>query len=94
MIAELGHFALILAFALALPQAVFGLAGAHWRRPQWMTLTTRAVAGQFVFTAAAFGCLAYSFYVNDFSVLYVAQSSTSRASALFETGVTQFPASR
>ena len=29
MIAELGHFALILAFCLTLPQAFFGLAGAH-----------------------------------------------------------------
>src|SRR5688572_24579770 len=77
MAAELGHFALILAFCLALPQAFFGLAGAQYRRPHWMTLTTRAVAGQFVFTAFAFACLAYSFYLNDFSVLYVAQNSNS-----------------
>jgi cytochrome c-type biogenesis protein CcmF len=77
MAAELGHFALILAFCLALPQAFFGLAGAAYRRPHWMTLTTRAVAGQFVFTAFAFACLAYSFYLNDFSVLYVAQNSNS-----------------
>ena len=42
MAAELGHFALILAFCLALPQAFFGLAGAAYRRPHWMTLTTRA----------------------------------------------------
>jgi cytochrome c-type biogenesis protein CcmF len=77
MAAELGHFALILAFCLALPQAFFGLAGAAYRRPHWMTLTSRAVAGQFVFTAFAFACLAYSFYLNDFSVLYVAQNSNS-----------------
>jgi len=77
MITEIGHFALILAFCLALPQAFFGLAGAAYRRPHWMTLTTRAVAGQFVFTAFAFACLAYSFYSNDFSVLYVAQNSNS-----------------
>jgi cytochrome c-type biogenesis protein CcmF len=77
MPAELGHFALILAFCLALPQAFFGLVGAAYRRPHWMTLTTRAVAGQFVFTAFAFACLAYSFYLNDFSVLYVAQNSNS-----------------
>src|SRR5678815_4330502 len=77
MAAELGHFALILAFCLALPQAFFGLVGAAYRRPHWMTLTTRAVAGQFVFTAFAFACLAYSFYWNDFSVLYVAQNSNS-----------------
>src|SRR5678815_2689180 len=42
-----------------------------------MALTTRAVAGQFVFTAFAFACLAYCFYRNDFSVLYVAQNSNS-----------------
>jgi cytochrome c-type biogenesis protein CcmF len=77
MAAELGHFALILAFCLALPQAFFGLAGAAYRRPHWMALTTRAVAGQVVFTAFAFACLAYSFYWNDFSVLYVAQNSNS-----------------
>ncbi len=39
MAAELGHFALILAFCLALPQAFFGLAGAAYRRPHWMALT-------------------------------------------------------
>src|SRR5918994_1951590 len=83
MAAELGHFALILAFCLALPQAVFGLAGAAYRRPHWMALTNRAVAGQFVFTAFAFACLAYSFHVNDFSVLYVAQNSNSELPTLF-----------
>jgi cytochrome c-type biogenesis protein CcmF len=77
MTAELGHFALILAFCLTLPQAFFGLAGAAYRRPHWMALTTRAVAGQFVFTGFAFACLAYAFYQNDFSVLYVAQNSNS-----------------
>jgi cytochrome c-type biogenesis protein CcmF len=77
LIAELGHFALILAFCLALPQAFFGLAGAAYRRPHWMALSSRAVAGQFVFAAFAFGCLSYAFYQNDFSVLYVAQNSNS-----------------
>src|SRR5688500_12171970 len=77
MTAELGQFALILAFCLTLPQAFFGLAGAAYRRPHWMALTTRAVAGQFVFTAFAFACLSYAFYQNDFSVLYVAQNSNS-----------------
>lgn len=77
MIIELGHFALILAFCLTLPQAFFGLVGAHKRQPHWMAVANRAVAGQFVFTACAFGCLAYAFLQNDFSVLYVAQNSNS-----------------
>ena len=83
MSAELGHFALILAFCLSLPQAFFGLAGAAWRKPHWMALTTRAVAGQFVFTAISFACLAYAFYLNDFSVLYVAQNSNSELPAFY-----------
>ena len=77
MSAELGHFALILAFCVTLPQAFFGLAGAAWRRPQWMALSRRAAAGHFVFMAVAFACLSYVFYVNDFSVLYVAHNSNS-----------------
>jgi cytochrome c-type biogenesis protein CcmF len=78
MIIELGHFALILALCLTLAQAFFGLAGAAWRKPHWMVVTRRAVAGQFVMTACAFAALAYAFYVNDFSVLYVAQNSNSQ----------------
>jgi cytochrome c-type biogenesis protein CcmF len=77
MAAELGHFALILAFCLTLPQAFFGLVGAHLRRPHWIALTNRAVAGQWVFTLVSFACLSYAFYQNDFSVLYVAQNSNS-----------------
>ncbi|AMN47034.1 cytochrome C biogenesis protein [Steroidobacter denitrificans] len=77
MAAELGHFALILAFCLSLPQACFGLAGAAWRRPSWMALAVRAVVGHFVFASIAFGCLSWAFYQNDFSVLYVAQNSNS-----------------
>jgi cytochrome c-type biogenesis protein CcmF len=83
MAAELGHFALILAFCLSLPQAFFGLAGAHWRRPHWMALTNRAVAGQWVFTLFSFACLAYAFQQNDFSVLYVAQNSNSELPAMY-----------
>ena len=78
MIIELGHFALILALCLTLAQTFFGFAGAATRRPHWIAVTRRAVAGQFVMTACAFASLAYAFYVNDFSVLYVAQNSNSQ----------------
>jgi cytochrome c-type biogenesis protein CcmF len=77
MIVELGHFALIIAFCLALPQAFFGLVGAQLKRERWMAAVRPAVAGQFVFTAASFGCLAYAFLQNDFTVLYVASNSNS-----------------
>src|SRR5262245_59649173 len=74
---ELGHFALILAFSLTLPQAFFGLAGAYARRDHWITLSSRAAIGHFVFAAMAFICLAYAFLHDDFSVLYVASNSNS-----------------
>jgi cytochrome c-type biogenesis protein CcmF len=77
MIPELGHLALILAMCLALAQAGFGLAGAHWRRTEWMAVARPAVAGQFVFLALAFGCLVTAFVQHDFSVAYVAQNSNS-----------------
>jgi cytochrome c-type biogenesis protein CcmF len=83
MIIELGHFALILAFCLTLVQAYFGFVGAHKRRPEWMAVTTQAVAGQFVLTVVAFACLSYSFMQNDFSVLYVANHSNLELPALY-----------
>ncbi len=88
MTAELGHFALILAFCLTLPQAFFGLAGAVWRKPHWMALTRNAVVGHFVLTAIAFVCLMRAFYLNDFSVLYVAQNSNSELPTIYRLAAT------
>jgi cytochrome c-type biogenesis protein CcmF len=83
MIIELGHFALIVAFCLTLVQAYFGFAGASQRREHWMAVTSQAVAGQFVLTVLSFACLAYSFYVNDFSVKYVASHSNLELPTLY-----------
>ena len=81
---ELGHFALILAFCLTLPQAFFGLAGAYTRRDHWITLASRAAIGHFVFAAMAFICLAYAFLHDDFSVLYVASNSNSELPTFYK----------
>jgi cytochrome c-type biogenesis protein CcmF len=81
---ELGHFALILAFCLTLPQAFFGLAGAYLRRDHWMALSSRAAIGHFVFAAVSFGCLAYAFLQDDFSVLYVASNSNSELPTFYK----------
>jgi len=83
MIPELGHLALILALCLAAAQSVFGLAGAFWRRAEWMSVVRPAVAGQFVFVALAFGCLTAAFLGNDFSVNYVALNSNSALPAFY-----------
>ena len=74
---ELGHFALIVALLLAIVQAGFGLVGAALGSSRHMAVARPAVAGQWVFVAMAFAVLAWAFWRNDFSVLYVAQNSNS-----------------
>jgi cytochrome c-type biogenesis protein CcmF len=77
MIPELGQFALVLALMLALAQCVLPIAGAARGNAAWMAVARPAAQGQFVFVALAFGCLAWSFANNDFSVLNVATNSNS-----------------
>ena len=78
MIPEIGNFALILALLLAITQVIFPIVRAARGIPSWIALARPVVQGQFVFVAIAFGCLAYSFVNNDFSVLNVAQNSNSK----------------
>ena len=75
MIPEIGHFALILALSLAVCQGVLPLIGAHRNDAAMMSVARTAALGQFVFVAAAFACLAWSFVQSDFSVAYVANHS-------------------
>jgi cytochrome c-type biogenesis protein CcmF len=77
MIPELGHFALILAFSLALIQAILPIIGASRRIPGWIAVARPAARGQLLFLLVAFGCLTWSFVVHDFSVAYVASNSNS-----------------
>ena len=77
MIAELGHIALIMAFMMALLQAVFPLWGAQQGVPVWMAVARPAGRAQFLFLLVAFVCLAVSFINNDFSLTYVARNSNS-----------------
>ncbi len=77
MIPELGHFALILAFCLAVVQTIFPLIGAQRGITNWMSVARPAATGQWVFLALSFGCLTYAFIHNDFSVSYVAGNSNS-----------------
>jgi cytochrome c-type biogenesis protein CcmF len=77
MIPELGHFALISALVMALVQAVLPLAGAARGDVAWMAIARPAARAQLLFLTVAFALLAYSFYVSDFSVAYVANNSNS-----------------
>ena len=84
MITELGHFALILAFLVAIVQALVPLVGAHkgWR--SWMAVAEPAASAQFMLTAFAFGALMYAFIVSDFSLSLVVLNSHSDKPLLYK----------
>src|SRR5258708_19062110 len=77
MIPEIGQLALALALRLALGQAPLGVAGAARGDGSWRGARRPAARGQFAFIAIAFGCLAYGFVANEFTVVYVASNSSS-----------------
>jgi cytochrome c-type biogenesis protein CcmF len=76
MIPELGHVALIVALQLALAQGILGLAGASRAHGGWMAMARGAVVGQLLLVLAGFLALIWSFLVNDFSVMNVADHSS------------------
>ena len=78
MIPELGHFALVIALALAVAQAALAFAGAATGRAALLATARPIATGQFVFVLAAFGALAACFVGNDFSVANVATNSNSK----------------
>lgn len=86
MIPEIGHYALILALCLALIQGVLPLVGAQQGRREWLMLARPAAQTVFFLLALAFAILAWSFYVNDFSVLYVAEHSNSQLPVMYRLG--------
>ena len=77
MIPELGHYAIILAFCLAIGQAILPLVGVARNNRALMQLSRSAAFGQCFFVGLAFAALAYSFLTNDFSVAYVAENSNT-----------------
>ena len=86
MIPEFGHFTLILALCVSVLQGVLPLLGAHQGRREWVLLARPAAQAAFLLVAASFAALAWSFYANDFSVLYVAQHSNSQLPTLYRFG--------
>jgi cytochrome c-type biogenesis protein CcmF len=86
MIPEFGHYALILALCVAIIQGVLPLLGAYQGRREWIWLARPAAQTAFLLLATAFAILAWSFYVNDFSVLYVAEHSNSQLPVIYRLG--------
>ncbi|ELH0893993.1 heme lyase CcmF/NrfE family subunit [Vibrio fluvialis] len=78
MIAEIGHFALILALALAVLLSVLPLVGASKNNHVLMNAARPLSIGMFMMLALSFGILLWAFYTNDFTLQYVASNSNSQ----------------
>ncbi len=88
MIAELGHFALILALALSIVQSVVPFWGARIHDQGLMSAGTSAAILGFLAVGFSFLALTYAYVVSDFSVLNVWQNSHTDKPLLFKiTGV-------
>lgn len=88
MTAELGHFALILAFCVALIQVVVPLIGAQKGWAGWMAVGEPAATAQFLLIAVSFAALTQAFVTSDFSLLLVYENSHTDKPMLYKiTGV-------
>src|ERR1700758_2249437 len=83
MIAELGHYALMLALGLALIQGVMPIVGTRTNDPALMSIAAPAALAQFAFVAAAFTALAVSYVTSDFSVLNVYENSNTQMPLIY-----------
>lgn len=84
MIPEYGQLALIFSFFLAVALSVVPLVGTFTRRPIWMSMGNSLAAGLFIFVLIAYLCLTWSFYVDDFSVKYIANNSNSLLPTIYK----------
>ena len=77
MIVETGHYALVLAFALALVQSILPLWGSIRRDDTLMATAVPVALGQFALVAYSFFALTYAHVVSDFSLRNVFENSHS-----------------
>jgi cytochrome c-type biogenesis protein CcmF len=88
MIAEAGHYALVLALGLALIQSVVPIIGARLHDGALMNVARSTALAQLLFVAASFFALATLYVVSDFSVVNVFQNSHSLKPMIYKiTGV-------
>jgi cytochrome c-type biogenesis protein CcmF len=88
MIAEAGHYALVLALALALIQSTVPVVGAYVRDAGLMNVARSAALAQLLFVLISFGALTTLYVMSDFSVVNVFENSHSLKPMLYKiTGV-------
>ena len=84
MIPELGHYALVLALALGLIQAIVPMVGARSRDATLMRLGTSTAIMQFAFVALSFLALTICYVTSDFSVVTVFENSHSMMPLIYK----------
>jgi cytochrome c-type biogenesis protein CcmF len=77
VIAELGHYALMLALGLALIQGSMPIVGTRTDDQSLVSIAAPAALAQFAFVALSFAALATCYVTSDFSVLNVYENSNS-----------------
>ena len=88
MIAEIGHYALVLALALSLIQGTLPIVGARLNDRLLMGIAEPVALVQFLFVAVSFAALTALYVTSDFSVLNVYENSHSTKPMLYKiTGV-------
>ncbi|MBY0361037.1 MAG: cytochrome c biogenesis protein CcsA, partial [Phreatobacter sp.] len=81
---EIGHFALVLALALALVQSVVPIWGSRRGDAALMATASPVALGQFAFVTLSFAVLTYAYLVSDFSVENVFQNSHSTKPLIYK----------
>jgi cytochrome c-type biogenesis protein CcmF len=84
MIVEIGHYALTLALALAIVQAIVPLWGTLKGDDGLASVGQSCALGQFVAIALSFGALVEAHLASDFSVLNVAENSHSAVPTIYK----------
>src|SRR5450432_1101820 len=84
MIAELGHYALVLALALALVQSISPVLGARKGDVALMKLADSTALAQFGFVALSFGALTACYVMSDFSVANVYENSHTQMPLIYK----------
>jgi cytochrome c-type biogenesis protein CcmF len=88
VIAEGGHYALVLALALALIQSTLPILGARWRDLALMNVARSTAVAQLMFVAISFAALISLHVSSDFSVVNVVENSHSMKPLIYKvTGV-------
>jgi len=88
MIAEAGHYALVLALGLALIQSVVPIIGARLNDPALMNVARSTALVQLLFAAMSFAALVTLHVTSDFSVVNVFENSHSLKPLIYKiTGV-------